>query len=283
MNGWMKYWAAVVACFGIAIAQAGAGHAAQPSPATDSITSAPAMTRADLAAFFDGLVPFAMHRSDIAGGVVVVVRDDKVLFASGYGYANVAAQTPVSPKTTLFRVGSISKLFTWTAVMQLVEKGKLDLDRDINDYLDFTIPPRYGKPITLRNLMTHTPGFEDTAKGLMPATAADVDLARYLKSHIPARIFPPGEIVAYSNYGAGLAGYIVQRVSGEPFADYIAQHILQPLGMAHSTFAQPLPPAFASMLSAGYKRASSGVPQPFELVDPAPAGALSSSAMDMAR
>src|SRR5699024_4603469 len=131
--------------------------------------------------------------------------------------------------------------------------------------------------------MTHTPGFEDTAKGLMPATVADVDLARYLKSHIPARIFPPGEIVAYSNYGAGLAGYIVQRMSGEPFADYIAQHILQPLGMAHSTFVQPLPPALVPMLSAGYKRASSATPQPFELVDPAPAGAMSSSAMDMAR
>src|SRR5699024_7161341 len=168
-----------------------AAAASTQLPVASSAVSSPRMTRADLAAFFDGLVPFAMRRSDIAGGVVVVVRDGKVLFASGYGYANVAAQTAVSPKTTLFRIGTIFKLITSTAGIQLVEQGKRNLDHDINDYLDFRIPPRYGKPITLRNLMTHTPGFEDTAKGLMPATVTDVDLARYLNSHIPARIFPP--------------------------------------------------------------------------------------------
>ncbi|HET7301226.1 MAG TPA: serine hydrolase domain-containing protein [Oleiagrimonas sp.] len=287
MNGWIKYAAMVFALMaGVAVAQGATAPASAAStqlPVVSSAGSSPEMTRADLAAFFDGLVPFALHRSDIAGAVVVVVKDGRVLFANGYGYADLATQTPVSPKTTLFRVGSISKLFTWTAVMQLVEQGKLDLDRDINDYLDFTIPPRDGQPITLRNLMTHTPGFEDTAKDLMPADVADVDLERYLKAHIPARIFPPGEIVAYSNYGAGLAGYIVQRVSGEPFAEYIEQHIFEPLGMSHSTFEQPLPASLAPMMSKGYKRASSGDPQPFELVDPAPAGAMTSTAMDMAR
>ncbi|GAB2582942.1 hypothetical protein GCM10027066_25450 [Dyella jejuensis] len=240
------------------------------------------MTAQDLGAFFDGLMPFALRRSDIAGGVVVVVKDGSVLFAKGYGYADLAQRTPVSPQATLFRPGSTSKLFTWTAVMQLVEQGRLNLDRDINDYLDFKIPPYQGKPITLRNLMTHTPGFEDEARDLLPASIADVDLQRYLKTHIPARIFPPGEIVAYSNYGCGLAGYIVQRISGERFDDYIGQHIFKPLDMAHSTFAQPLPPALAPLMAKGYKTASGGVAQPFELVDPAPAGAMSSSAMDMA-
>ncbi|TAM97479.1 MAG: class A beta-lactamase-related serine hydrolase, partial [Rhodanobacteraceae bacterium] len=179
-------------------------------------------------------------------------------------------------------IGSVSKLFTWTAVMQLVEQHKLDLDRDINDYLDFRIPPRFGKPITLRDLMTHTPGFEDTARDLLPAAPASTNLERYLKAHVPARIFPPGKVVAYSNYGAGLAGYIVQRVSGEPFDDYIQRHVLDPLDMHHSTFVQPLPASLAPLLAKGYAAASDRDAKPFELANPAPAGAMTSSALDMA-
>lgn len=242
-----------------------------------------ALTADDLSSFFDGLVPFALKRGDVAGGVISVVKDGKLLFARGYGYADLAKRTPPSPDTTLFRPGSTSKLFTWTAVMQQVEQGKLDLDKDVNAYLDFTIPPRDGKPITLREIMTHTAGFEDTARGLLPKSTDEVDLERYLKTHIPARIYPPGDIVAYSNYGCGLAGYIVQRVSGERFQDYIQQHIFAPLGMDHSSFAQPLPAALAPLLAKGYESASEGKPRPFEPVDPAPAGALSSSATDMAK
>ncbi|RDS83725.1 class A beta-lactamase-related serine hydrolase [Dyella monticola] len=253
-----------------------------PQPADTHNVSTPTLTPQDVGAFFDGLVPFALRRTDIAGGVIVVVKDGNVLFAKGYGYADIAHRTPVSTEDTLFRPGSTSKLFTWTAVMQLVEQGKLQLDRDINDYLDFKIPPYQGKPITLRNLMTHTPGFEDTARDLLPAADTDVNLERYLKTHIPARIFPPGKIVAYSNYGCGLAGYIVQRISGERFDEYIARHIFQPLDMAHSTFAQPLPASLAPLMSKAYTLASDGTPQAFELVDPAPAGAMSTSAIDMA-
>lgn len=242
-----------------------------------------ALTKQDLSAFFDGFIPFALERGDVAGGVVSVVKDGKVLFARGYGYADLDTRAVPSPQTTLFRIGSTSKLFTWTAVMQLVEQGKLDLDQDINTYLDFKIPPREGKPITLRNLMTHTPGFEDTARDLMPASADDVDLGKYLKTHIPARIYPPGEIVAYSNYGCGLAGYIVQRVSGERFVDYIEKHIFAPLQMNHSSFAQPLPARLAALVAKGYASASDGEPHSFEFVDPAPAGSMSSSAIDMTR
>ncbi len=267
---------------------ASTGQVSGPAPAASVGTMAPdgaghALTASDLGTFFDGLVPFALERGDVAGGVIAVVKDGKILFAKGYGYANLKTHARPSPARTLFRIGSTSKLFTWTAVMQLVGQGKLDLDVDINRYLDFTIPPRDGKPITLRDLMTMTPGFEDTARDLMPASVADVNLGRYLKTHVPARIFPPGKIVAYSNYGAGLAGYIVQRVSGEPFADYVRQHIFAPLGMRHSSFAQPLPPALAPLMAKGYKSASDARPQPFELVDPAPAGAMSTTALDMAR
>ncbi len=241
-----------------------------------------AMTAEDLATFFDGMLPYMLQRGDIAGGAVVVVKGGKVLFAHGYGYSDLEHRTPVSPDATLFRIGSVSKLFTWTAVMQLVEQRKLDLDRDVNAHLDFRIPPRFGKPVTLRNLMTHTAGFEDTTRDLLPATPDGVDLGRYLKTHIPARIFPPGKIVAYSNYGAGLAGYIVERVSGQPLDAYIQRHILAPLEMRHSTFTQPLPADVTPLLAKGYVSASDGKPKPFELVNPAPAGAMTAPALDMA-
>ena len=234
-----------------------------------------------MSAFLDGLVPLALARGDVAGGVVSVVKDGKVLFAKGYGYANLKKRTPVSADRTLFRIGSTSKLFTWTAVMQLVEQGKLSLDHDINDYLDFEIPPYKGKPITLRNLMTHTPGFEDTAKNLIATDGKPVNLERYLKSHMPERIFAPGEVVAYSNYGCGLAGYIVQRTSGQDFDDYVEQHIFQPLDMQHSTFRQPLPAAMAPMMAESYATASDAKEQAFEIVDPAPAGAMTTTALDM--
>jgi len=252
------------------------------APTSNAAEATHALTAEDLSTFFDGFMPFALERGDVAGGVISVVKDGKLLFARGYGFADLKTRTAPSPETTLFRPGSTSKLFTWTAVMQLVEQGKLNLDADINQYLDFKIPPYEGKPITLRNVMTHTPGFEETASGLLPASTDDVDLGNYLKSHIPARIFEPGKVVAYSNYGCGLAGYIVQRVSGERFEDYIQKHIFAPLDMPHSSFAQPLPPSLAPLLSKGYESASDGKPRAFEPVDPAPAGALSSSATDMA-
>jgi CubicO group peptidase (beta-lactamase class C family) len=128
------------------------------------------LTRADVEAWLDGLMPYALQRGGIPGAVVVVVKDGSVLFQKGYGYAEVKHRVPVDPERTLFRPGSISKLFTWTAVLQLVEQGKLDLDADINRYLDFRIPPAFGKPITLRDCMTHTPGFEEVGKISFPTT-----------------------------------------------------------------------------------------------------------------
>jgi CubicO group peptidase (beta-lactamase class C family) len=240
-----------------------------------------ALTAQDLSAFLDGFMPLALARGDVAGGVVSVVKDGKVLFAKGYGYADLAKRTPVVADRTLFRIGSTSKLFAWTAVMRLVEQGKLNLDRDINDYLDFKIPPYDGKPITLRDVMTHTPGFEDTARNLIGTDGKPVNLEQYLKTHMPERIFPPGQVVAYSNYGCGLGAYVVQRTSGESFDDYVEQHIYAPLDMTHSTFRQPLPQAMVPMMAVGYATASDGKAQAFEIVDPAPAGAMSATALDM--
>lgn len=241
------------------------------------------MTAADVEAFLDGFMPMQLQRENIAGAVVLVVKDGKVLAAKGYGYSDVEKKIPVSVDSTLFRPGSISKLFTWTAVMQLVEQGKLDLDKDINSYLDFKIPATFPQPITLRQLMTHTPGFEEQIKDLINAEGMPMaSLREHLVRHMPARIFPPGTTPAYSNYGAALAGYIVERVSGKPFNDYIAENIFQPLGMTRSTFVQPLPADLKPLMSQGYTRASAKA-KSFELVEEAPAGGLSTTAADIAR
>lgn len=244
---------------------------------------APAMTASDVGAFMDGALPLLLAREGIAGAVVAVVSDGKLLFARGYGAADVARRIPVSAEETLFRAGSISKLFTWTAVMQLAEQGKLDLDRDVNAYLDFELPKKLGAPVTLRNLLTHTAGFEDVFGKVIVNDPADLEpLENWLKENVPQRIFAPGVTPAYSNYGAALAGYIVERVSGEPFADFIDTHILKPLGMTHSTFRQPLPEPLAPSMSKGYLTSSQPA-QPFEVIQAAPAGSMSLTAADIAR
>jgi CubicO group peptidase (beta-lactamase class C family) len=233
--------------------------------------------------FLDGLMPLQLERDDIAGAVVAVVKDGKLLFARGYGYADVATKKPVSPDSTLFRPGSVSKLFTWTSVMQLVEQGKLDLDRDVNEYLDFKIPATYSQPITLRHIMTHTAGFGEAIKDLFIKDTSELQpLGTYLATHLPNRIFPPGTTPAYSNYATSLAGYIVERVSGKPFNDYVRDNILAPLGMERTTFAQPLPENLKPLMSSGYILAS-GKAKPFEVVQAWPAGSVSTAATDMAR
>ena len=252
------------------------GVAPQPVPP-------PELTKADFETFLDALIPSQLRNRNIAGAVASVVKDGQVLFQKGYGYDDVEARKSVVPDQTLFRPGSISKLFTATAVMQLVEQGKLDLDRDVNDYLDFAIPKTYSQPVTLRQLLTHTAGFEDTLKNLFVAHSSDMKpLRTYLVNQMPARIFPPGKVPSYSNYGFALSGYIVERVSGEKFEHYIDNHILKPLGMTNSTFDQPLPPQLAAQMSKGYLNTAKK-PRDFEFVQAAPAGALSTTAADMTR
>jgi CubicO group peptidase (beta-lactamase class C family) len=251
-------------------------------PLTSVSTSANVheLTAADVEAFLDGIVPLQLDREDIAGVTFSVVKDGKQLFTKGYGYADVKHKQPVTAET-LFRPGSVSKLFTWTAVMQLVEQGKLDLSKDVNEYLDFKIPEAFGQPISLKNILTHTAGFEEQLKDLFTADKRSPNLGNYLKTHIPKRIFAPGTTPAYSNYAAMLAGYVVERVSGQPFNDYIHQNIFKPLGMTHSTFAQPLPPELAPLMSNGYVLASDE-PKEFETIG-SPAGSLTSSAADMSK
>jgi CubicO group peptidase (beta-lactamase class C family) len=266
----------------VAIAQSakpGASAKQTPPPAS----TAQQLTATDLEAFLGGFLPAQLERDDIAGAVVVVVKDGAVLFSHGYGYSDVEKEKPVSVEETLFRPGSVSKLFTATAVMQLVEQGKLDLDRDVNDYIDFKIPATYSQPITLRRVFTHTTGFEEVAKELFVRSPEEaMTLRSYLVKHIPPRIYAPGTVPAYSNYALALAGYIVERTSGERFVDYVNAHIYAPLGMTHATFAQPLPESLQPVMSSGYSLGSAPA-KSFEVIPAAPAGSMSVSGGDMAK
>jgi len=262
-------------------AQATAQPAAQAAQETSTPAGGHALTAEDVNTWLDGLMPNALKVDNIPGAVVVVVANGQILTERGFGYSDVAKRKPVDPKLTLFRPGSVSKLFTWTAVMQQVEQGRINLDADVNKYLDFRIPPYDGKPVTMRELMQHTAGFEEQVKGILSHSPDSPRFVALLKRWVPTRIFAPGTTPAYSNYGASLAGYIVQRVSGEPFDTYIEKHIFEPLDMRHSTFRQPLPKNLAPLLSKGYMP-DSVKPGKFEFVGPAPAGALSSTGEDMA-
>jgi CubicO group peptidase (beta-lactamase class C family) len=255
---------------------------AQSSAATPMV--AHPLDAADLNAFFDGIIPLQMERSDVAGATVLVMKDGKPLLLKGYGYADAKQKKPVDPTSTIFRLASISKLFTWVSVMQLEEQGKVDLDADINSYLDFQIRPAFGKPITLRNLMTHTAGFEEQVREIIVVSPKKSPALRdFLIDNQPRRIFPPGVVPAYSNYGVGLAGYIVERVSGEPFERYVAEHVFAPLGMVHSTFYQPPEKELESLPSQGYGGNTLKPPIGFEIFNPSGAGGISSTAFDMGR
>ncbi|QBD76215.1 class A beta-lactamase-related serine hydrolase [Ktedonosporobacter rubrisoli] len=239
----------------------------------------------ELESFLDGVLNMQLQVDHIPGAAVSVVKDGRLLLAKGYGDANISQQLPVKADNTVFRVGSVSKLFTWTAVMQLVEEGKLDLHADVNTYLKtFKIPATYPQPITVENLLTQTTGFEDSTNGIIVKSADELTpLGTWLSRHIPARIYPPGMVTVYSNYGATLAAYIVAQVAGMSFEQYTEQHIFQPLAMTHSSFRQPLPAQLARQMSQGYTYANGAYrAEPFENIEVAPAGGLSTTVTDMA-
>lgn len=253
----------------------------------------PASDQEGLEAFLDGVIQNQMTEHNIVGVTMALVQDGEIVLLKGYGYADLEEKIPVNPSRTIFRPGSSAKLFTWTAVMQLVEQGKLDLDEDINQYIDFEIPAKYhgslrsrqAGPITLTHFLTHTPGFEDQGSGLFVLTPEEiVSLEAFVKNNIPARVFPEGEVMAYSNYGTALAGYIVEQVSGLSFNDYIEKNIFEPLGMQSSSFRQPLPDDLAMRMAEGYKFFNGQYYQgSYEFISALPAGSMSSTAEDMAR
>jgi CubicO group peptidase (beta-lactamase class C family) len=240
-------------------------------------------------AFVDGVVKPSMKENHSPSGVVMVMKDGQVVIAKGYGYIDVEQRIPVDPVTSLFRPGSISKLFTWVSVMQLAEQGKLDLDVDVNQYLEtFKIEDTFpGQPITLRHIMTHTPGFEDGGLGYLITNDESriMPLAGSLAKYQPDRINPPGTHTSYSNYGTALAGLIVANVSGMPFNEYLQKNIFDVLGMEYSSFEEPLPDSLAADMAKAYKYnagTDSYEEMDYEIVSNfGPAGAMAVSAHDM--
>ena len=240
----------------------------------------------ELEAWLDDFMSEQMSKLHVPGVTFSLVQNGELFFAKGYGYANLEQQIPVSAERTLFRVGSISKLFIATAIMQLVEKGLVNLDDDVNKYLqDFQLENNYPQPVTIANLLTHTAGLDDRLVGLFALDAENLEpLGEHLAAKMPARVMPPGEVMSYSNYGYALLGYIVELVAGMPFTKYVDENILQPLEMHHSSFAQPS--HLASDVSIGYQyRKKQEIHQalPFHYVQIPPAGSLSATATDMAK
>lgn len=240
----------------------------------------------EVEAFLDGYLGHQLEDYDIPGATVSVVKDGEVLFARGYGQASLGKNGSVVADETLFRIASITKLFTSTAAMQLVEEGKLDLHRNVNVYLeDVEIPNTYpGRPVTLHHLLTHSAGFEEHYTGSGARGASDVEpLEVYLSEQMPARVRPPGEVSSYSNYGMSLAGLVIQDVSGMPYERYVEENVLDPLSMESTSTAQPPAPELRERLATGYDvEGGEPVARPFEYFDDAPAGSVSTTATDMA-
>ena len=240
---------------------------------------------AEFEAFLDGFIEPNMEALEIPGLAFAMVKDGQLFFSKGYGFADIDNQIPVEPDKTVFRVGSVSKPVTAVAVMQLVEQGQLDLDTDINQYLSTVqIPNSYPEPVTIKQLLTHTAGFEDRIIGILAEQSANIEpIGEFLAGFPVERVYPPGTIHSYSNYSFTLAGQLVVEASGLPFNQYVVENLFQPLDMNASTFAQPVPQDLGSNVAIGYANTNpSFEAAPDIYMQIAPAGALSSTAEDMA-
>lgn len=241
---------------------------------------------ARLKAHVDGLMAGLIAAGEFPGATLLIIQDGKVLLKSGYGFADVAARVPVDPNRTRFRVASISKLFTATAVMQLAEQGKVDLNADVNAYLQtFKLSPAYPQPVTLANILTHTAGFDDRYLALgVPLAAAPPPLGQYLAHNMPPRVHAPGKVISYSNHALALAGNVIENVSGQEFGAYIQTNIFAPLGMESSSFGIPYPtpqdiavPYYRGGTEGGFRRIE------LDRMQASPAGDLVTTAADIAK
>ncbi len=235
-----------------------------------------------LAGRLDGLAEGFMLREQVPGAIAAAVSGDTVILR-GYGLADLEEGTPVSPDQTRFEIGSITKLFTWTAVLMLVEEGALDLREDVSQYLPEGLVPG-DAPLTLAQLMSHRPGFEESYAIFDPAIAA-LPRAEALSASAPEQVFPRGEVTSYSNWGVALAGLVIEEVTGQTWEKVIESRILDPLGMDDTTLGEGLRRADQPPLSHSY-RVQGGVAHPAFRIDIgafAPAGGIASTAADMAR
>ncbi len=236
--------------------------------------------------FIHGQMEAYVNENHIPNAVMAIVAANGDTFMKGYGQSNLHHGEPTDPRKHLFRTGSVSKIFVWTAVMQLYGRGLVDLDADINTYMDVHFNHRIlykgdEVPITLRHLLTHSAGFEDVLQNLF-SFSPQPSLQEQLLAMVPARIFPPGEVMAYSNWGTSLTGYIVECVTGLSFEEYVEQYIFQPLGMRSSSFRQPLPAGLKNNFVTAYRWVDGTFMEGYFEHMAAPAGGVSTTANDMA-
>lgn len=242
--------------------------------------------RTELGTFFDGLYAGLERAHHLSGMTVAVVRDGEVILLKGYGYADVDRRQPVDPERTLFRIGSITKALTWTALMQLSAESRIDLNSSVDQFLpeELTIRSPWKVSPTMHDLMDHTPGYDDVpVAGLFRHQPYKGGLKDALLESMPVLVRKPGQMVSYSNYGAALAGFIVERVSNVRWENYVQNAILTPLEMNAATAEQPIPRDLAAQVATGYRWTDGELkPQGFEHVPLAPAGGASASASAMA-
>lgn len=223
-------------------------------------------------------------QQNIPGAAVVWVQQDRTLYLETFGYANIEESRPVHPERTIFRVASISKPFTAIGVLNLVEKGLLNLGADINSlFAKPLINDKFEGHVTLHHLLTHTAGFDDKFIGKSARTREDaLSLKEVAETMLPRRFIEPGEIASYSNFGVALAGYLAEHASGIPFPELMDQNVFQPLGMHRSSF-DPDDAELREFMT-GYLRANQTFePFAYDHINDSPAGMMVSTAEDMAR
>ena len=236
---------------------------------------------ADLGAVVDAEFKAGMAREKIPGAAFILVQEGRVVLSRGYGHGRVGGPQ-VSPENTIFPIASISKVFTATAVMQLVDREQIDLDADVNRYLTSArVPATHPQPVTARHLLSHTAGF-DELPGRRVRTAAELmPLGRFLADRL-VRAHAPGEVTSYSSYGMALAGLLIEDVSGVPFEEYLESHIWQPLGMTRTSIT--LPTGNGVDLATAYELDEDTlVAIPYEIYQTPPSASIVSTAEDMGR
>lgn len=236
----------------------------------------------ELAALVDPVFAAGMKEERIPGAAFVLVQNGRVVLSKGFGLADVASGRPVRPDSTIFPFASISKVFTATAVMQLAEQGRIDLDTDVNRYLkSVRVPPTYPRPVTIAHLLTHTSGLDELPGRRVRDAAELVPLGRFLAGRL-IRVHAPGEVTSYSSYGMALAGLLVEDVSGQPFEEYLRLHIWKPLGMSRTFIT--VPGTLGADLATAYEMEGDElVPVPYELYQTPPTSSIVGTAEDMAR
>jgi CubicO group peptidase (beta-lactamase class C family) len=283
--------APLIAPFGTlfgAMAQTPDAAPSTPVDTVEMLAFEPTREEAVLEAFIDGVAAAHMREHDIPGVSLSVVQNGRILFAKGYGFADVEEKTPVSGQDTLFRIGSVSKTFIWTAVTMLAERGQINLEADVNVYLKgLQIPDTFDAPITMNDLMAHRAGFEDTLAVFTLSDESPLSLTQALAAHMPKRVYPPGARTSYSNWGAALAAKIVEDVSGVSYEQFLQDEILTPLALTRTTLKGPsIMDARLRAQLADSLRIENRWPAATDYmgIGPyAPAGAMASSADDMAR